>query len=252
MTSRGARGSGGPHARAQQASQQAARVAAEQAALRRRDRHRLIALVVVLVVVVVGGGIGLQAWRTGRSPQAVPAGSFTEVPQMLVDGQPLRWGSVGAATTVQLYEDFHCPHCVDFEEEFGATLTAAQTAGTVRLELYPMAFIDEGSSRAANAVACATEAGFGQQYYLGLFGNADLQWSDRQLVELGTLSSPDVPASFATCVTDAAHAGWVESVNTTAAANGVTQTPSLFVDGAAVDVTGLTPESLQTMIDAKG
>ena len=44
-------------------------------------------------------------------------------------------------------------------------LTAAQQSGQVRVELYPMAFIDEGSAAAANAMACAAEAGFGPSYY---------------------------------------------------------------------------------------
>ena len=86
--------------------------------------------------------------------------------------------------TIRLYEDFHCPHCAEFEEEFGATITAAQNAGTAKVALYPMSFIDEGSATAANAMACAAEEGFGQAYYTGLFANHTLQWSNAQLVSL--------------------------------------------------------------------
>ena len=48
-----------------------ARLAAEQAAARKRDQRILIAVVAAFVLLVVAGGIGLQAWRTNRSPSAV-------------------------------------------------------------------------------------------------------------------------------------------------------------------------------------
>jgi len=150
--------------------------------------------------------------------------------------------------TLSLYEDFHCPHCAEFEEEFAGVLTAAQQSGRVRLELYPMAFIDEGSAAAANGMACAAEAGFGPSYFAGLFANHTLQWSDEQLIELARVSGAEATPAFTTCVTSKAHAGWVESINTAADQRGVTGTPTLFLDGKAVDVAGLTPTGLETMI----
>ncbi|MCW2811927.1 MAG: hypothetical protein JWP61_2385, partial [Friedmanniella sp.] len=156
------------------------RLAAAQAAQRRRDRRLLVVGAVAFVLVLVGAGIGFQSWRAHRAPSASAyAATVTAAPLAVTDGQPLRLGAASAPATVTLYEDFHCPHCADFEDEFGPTLTAAQAAGTVRLELYPMAFIDDGSHAAANAMACAAEAGFGQPYYLGLFANHTLQWSDQ-------------------------------------------------------------------------
>ena len=44
---------------------------AEQAAARRRERWVLLAVLAALVAVVAAGGIGLQAWRTGRAPSPV-------------------------------------------------------------------------------------------------------------------------------------------------------------------------------------
>ena len=73
---------------------------------------------------------------------------------------------------------------------------------TSRIELYPMAFIDEGSTAAANAMACAAEAGFGPAYYAGLFANRTLRWSDDQLLELaGVVGAPATP-EFDQCVTE--------------------------------------------------
>src|SRR5207342_2185769 len=151
-------------------------------------------------------------------------------------GKPIPLGSADAPVTITLYEDFHCPHCADFEEEFGPTITQAQESGTARVELYPMSFIDEGSITAANAMACAAEAGFGQAYYLGLFANHTLQWSDPQLIELATKVSGAPPSeAFKTCVTSKAHAGWVSSINATAEKKGVAQTPTVLINQKSVD-----------------
>ena len=243
---------GAPGPRSSRSASEAARRATEQAAQRRRDRNRLVLLVAVLVVALVGGGLGLQAWRTGRSPSAVPASSYADAPQPLAEGQPVRFGDASAPVELTVYEDFHCPHCADFADEFGPTLDAARDAGRLRLTVWPMSFIDEGSDRAAAALGCATEAGFGERYHHGLFANAQLQWSQEQLLELGRLSTDVVPDGFTSCVQGQQKAGWADSVDAAAEAAGVTGTPTLFLDGAPLPLEGLTPESLQSMIEAKG
>ena len=48
---------------------------------------------------------------------------------------------------------------------------------------------------------------------------------------------------------DRTHAGWVDSVNAVAAQRGVTGTPTLFVNGAQVDIAELTPDRLAAMIN---
>jgi protein-disulfide isomerase len=226
-----------------------ARLAAEQAAARKRDRRILIMMIAAFVVILVAGGIAFQAWRTSRAPSAAASVSVSTSPVTLTNGRPIPLGSAGAPVTITLYEDFHCPHCADFEEQFGSTITQAQEAGTARVELYPMAFIDEGSLTAANAMACAAEAGFGQAYYLGLFANHTLQWSDPQLIDLATKVGGTPSETFKTCVTRRAHADWVTSINAVADTNGVAQTPTILINGQEVDIATLTPDSLKTMIN---
>src|SRR5215217_8745305 len=224
-----------------------ARLATEQAAARKRDRRILIMMIAAFVVIVVAGGIAFQAWRTGRAPSTVPSASVSASPITITNGQPIPLGSAEAPVTITLYEDFHCPHCADFEEEFGPTITQAQQSATARVELYPMAFIDEGSITAANAMACAAEAGFGQAYYLGLFANDTLQWSDPQLIDLATKVGGSPSEAFKSCVTRKAHADWLSSINAAADKNGVVQTPTMLINGKPVDAATLTPEALKAM-----
>ena len=122
---------------------------AEQAAARRRERWILLAVLAGLVVVVVAGGIGLQAWRTGRGPEPVAVAEPSSPPVTL--------GAANAPTVVAVFADFHCPHCADFEADYGPVLDEARQSGRIRLEVYPMAFIDAGSMAAANAFGCAAE-----------------------------------------------------------------------------------------------
>ena len=225
-----------------------ARLAADQAAARKRDQRILLSVVAAFVVVVVAGGILFQGWRTSRSPSATPSASASASPVAITNGRPIPLGSAAAPVTITLYEDFHCPHCGQFEEQFGPTITQAQESGAARVELYPMSFIDEGSVTAANAMACAAEAGFGQAYYLGLFANQNLQWSDPQLIELASKVGGSPSETFKTCVNRRAHADWVTSINAAADTNGVQQTPTMLISGKEVDIATLTPDSLKAMI----
>ncbi len=213
-----------------------------------REQKILLAALAGLVVLVVGLGVGFQAWRTGRAPSAAPSGPSPSAPVTIVEGQPIPIGSADAPAVLRLYSDFHCPHCAEFEERYAGVLRDAVARGDARIELYPMAFIDEGSTAAANAMACAAERGFGPAYYAGLFANRTLRWSDDQLLELARAVGAPTAADFEQCVTGRAHADWVASINTVADAQGVTGTPTLFVNDQPVDVSKLTPETLTTMI----
>ncbi len=224
-------------------------IAEQQAAHRRRERRLLAGGVIAVVLVLIAAGIGFQAWRTHRAPSAGTVSPGPSVPVTITDGQPISWGSAGAPVTVDLYEDFHCPHCGEFEEEYGQLLTDAQSAGTIRLRIFPMSFIDAGSAAAANGFACAAESGFGAAFYTGLFANQNLDWSDSQLNQLAERASGSVPAEFSTCVSDRRHATWADSIDAVATAAGVTATPTMFLDGQPVDITTLTPDSLTTKIE---
>jgi protein-disulfide isomerase len=227
-----------------------ARLAAEQAAARRRERRLLLAVLAGIVAIVVVGGIGLQTWRTSRAPTAVPVTSPSAAAVTIAAGRPAVLGEASAPVLVTLFVDFHCPHCAEFEDEYAPVLEQARQSGDARIEIYPMAFIDQGSAAASNAFACSAEAGFAPGYYTGLFANRNLAWNDDQLLALaGTVGGAASP-QFSRCVTSRAHAGWVDSINAVANQRGVTETPTLYVNGAPVDLAKLTPDRLAAMINS--
>lgn len=237
------------------AAQQSARAAearlAQQRADRRRQRWVLAAVVIGLAVVVTVASIGYRFWQTHRSPDA-PSAQPTFPAVSVTDGKPIVLGAEDAAVTVTLYEDFRCPHCADFTEELGPTLTGLQRDGTVKLEVYPMSFVDpkHGSVSSANALACAAAAGRGQQYYAGLFENYGLPWSEDQLVELGALSGVGKP-DFGDCVRSMQYRGWVDSITRVAEENNVQETPTVLIDGTVKPKAAeWTPAQLRDQIQA--
>ena len=225
----------GRPARTQQSARTQQLRLAQQQAERRRQRLILSAVVVGIVIVVVAVAIGVQAWRAGRQPKAPTAQpSFGAV--RITDGKPIVLGRDDADVTVELFEDFRCPHCADFEETLGSTITDLQRDGTIKVELYPMSFVDpeHGSVSAANAMACAATEGRGQQYYAGLFQNYPLEWTNERLIKLGELVGL-TSADFRTCITAQQHRSWVDSITKAAADRDVNETPTVFINGELQD-----------------
>ena len=93
-----------------------ARAAAAREAARLAERRRRLrtALVAVLLVLTVGTGIAIQAARSVSDGPAVNPDGRT------ADGFGLPLGPATAPVTVEIYEDFLCPACRDFEAAVGS------------------------------------------------------------------------------------------------------------------------------------
>ena len=138
-----------------------AKRAAEAAARAQAQRRRrtvlgaVVGAVVVLVALVVV--IVVQTQRTATpDTAAVPAGT-------VADGSAVAVGSADAPVVVDLYEDFLCPACLQFETVNGETLQALVDDGTVQLRYHPIAILDrystdEYSTRSLNAAGVVLDA----------------------------------------------------------------------------------------------
>lgn len=232
-----------------------ARAAAAEAARRRKRRNLgLLVLAIVVVVAAIGVGVG-YATNFGR-PQADTASSTGWGPVSVTPGKPIVLGKSNAPVTVKLYEDFRCPHCQEFEDKFGDTLTGLQNSGKIKIELWVLPVIDaednsDHSLRAGNAFACAAQEGFGQAMYEAFWKNPGKAWTDQMLIDLGNqVANP--PSSFKSCVTGLKHKDWVESSQQASQADGVTGTPTMFINGKVQDLTTVmswTPQQMKDQIN---
>jgi protein-disulfide isomerase len=216
----------------------ASRRAAEAAARARAERRRRTVLggVVAAVVVVIAlvAVIVVQTQRTATSADAAaPANA---------DGTVISVGSTDAPVTVDLYEDFQCPNCKAFEDTTGGTLAQLVADGTVQARYHGMAFLDTStndqySTRALNAaaavVAAAGPEAF-QSFHDLLFANQPAEGgaglTDDQLIAFAAQAGASGPA-VQQDIRDLTYADWVKTATDQASKDGVTGTPTAFVDG---------------------
>ncbi|GAA0958088.1 hypothetical protein GCM10009558_076520 [Virgisporangium aurantiacum] len=214
---------------------------------RRRVRRRLLAvggvvilgLVVAIVVSVVkaadDAGDDPGATTTSAGPVVVPSSGTAA--GAIVTGQ------ANAPVTVAVYLDYLCPYCGRFEKANAAELDRLIAAGTVRLELHPLSFLDRlsagtrYSTRSANAVATVADAAPDRV----LAVNRALY--DRQPAEGGPGLTDDEIAAVAagvgvpSPVTDRfrlrTFEPWVVAATSAAVDDGVSGTPTVRINGKA-------------------
>ena len=217
-------------------------VAAEQLARRRaaeRRRRALWSALVAVVVLVAAGIVGVAVYRANSSSDDFAVPRTADRTGVLV-------GRADAPVTVDVYLDFQCPVCKDFEREAGTTLDDAVAAGTVNVRYHPVAYLDRFSSgtryssRSSAASGCAADAGVFPAYLKALYAaqppeNGDGLPDDR-LVSLGTAAGATSPA-FAACVENGRYAEWTKALTETASKDDVSGTPTVRVDGKRVDAT---------------
>jgi protein-disulfide isomerase len=194
---------------------------------------------------LASGGCSLDYADTGREappealmthsdvPGRVPAGATPEGDGVVIGSGPVQ---------VDVFIDFLCPFCREFEQAAESDLAALVSEGQARLAYHPMNFLDEASStnystRAAAASGCAADQGRFLQYAHELFahqppeGGAGL--SDAALAGLGAAAGLD-QAALTACLAQGTYLEWPAYVTARAAAAGVTATPTVLVAGLAV------------------
>jgi protein-disulfide isomerase len=200
--------------------------------------------VIVILLVAIGVSVVNAARDSGGNggAAAAPSGPVV-VPSSGTAAGAIVTGTVNAPVTVAVYLDYLCPYCAKFDKANAAELERLIGAGTVRLELHPLAFLDRlsagtrYSTRAANAVATVADAAPDRvvAFHRALY--------DRQPAENGPGLTDDQIAAIAagvgvdTAVTDrfrlATFEPWVTAGTRAAVDGGVSGTPTVRINGKA-------------------
>lgn len=231
-------------ARAKQTKESKAAAAAAREAARvqqsRRER-RLVLIGIGVAVVIVAAIVGaVVVSKLNAGPVALP---------MNVDKATYGYqGGHASSTTpnVALFEDFQCPVCGAFQKAGGPNaLENAALAGKLRLSLQPMLIIDtnlgsDSSLRSTAAWGCAIDKGVGLNYHSTVFANQPKEgvgYTDPQLLQFAVASglTGDTLAAFSDCVTAGTYKDWANKAADYAVSHGVTTTPSVLVNGKALD-----------------
>ncbi len=232
-----------------------ARLKAEQRARRRRRVLWQSAVAVVVAAAVIGGAVVVLSNQDDDAP--TPSAISGAVPAAATDDGAFVVGDPDAPVTVQVVEDFQCPVCRQFEAAAGEMLDQYAAGTDVKVEYRGIAFLDRASStryssRALNASGCVMDEGadvwkeFHRQLYLQQPPEGGAGLSDDQLVSIATAAGADGDR-VASCVEDETYADWVEATTDAAGDDGVTGTPTLFVDGQKLS--GFDPAALKAAVD---
>ncbi|GAA1554250.1 hypothetical protein GCM10009804_08910 [Kribbella hippodromi] len=209
-------------------------------------------IVVAVLLLALGAGVGVQYWR-GHSKVEVSANGRPE-PAVITGpgttGKGVMVGKSGAKVNIDLYLDFRCPHCAEFEDATGATIDKLVQDGTATLTYWPMQFVNpDASPRLANAFAAAAANGKALSFADQLYGDFSKSWTTGQLLDLGNqLGVGD--DKFQQAIQNNTYAGWLESVSKAADERGVTGTPAVYVNGKQLPADQLNADGLQQAVDA--
>jgi protein-disulfide isomerase/uncharacterized membrane protein YphA (DoxX/SURF4 family) len=198
-----------------------------------------IAIVVLLVALI---GIGVQAGRA--KIDNVVAGKNATVSSGVPFGKK-------AAATVDVYEDFGCPVCLDFEKATHVQLEKDVRANLAQVRYHPIAILDSSSpnqysTRAANAAICASDVSIEifVKYHDLLYGKDSLGKQvqpaegtagpgDTKLISFAKqvgMKTAQV-TTFSQCVSGETYKPLVQAMTDKASQNGINSTPTILVNG---------------------
>ncbi|MDQ1651856.1 MAG: hypothetical protein QOI35_1056 [Cryptosporangiaceae bacterium] len=210
----------------------AAKLAQQKAAERRRKS--LIAGGIAVVVLIAATVIGVAIYNSQKPVQvAIPRGG---------DSTGVTLGKSGAKAHLDLYVDYQCPHCKEFEDQAGAQITKWIADGTARVTYHPIAILDNASTtqystRASAASACAADAGKFAEFTTALFAQQPAEGSagisDAGLTTIG--KSVGAGDTFAQCVKAGKYRSWTTKLTDLASQKGITGTPTVLVNGKQLD-----------------
>ncbi|NJP33663.1 DsbA family protein [Micromonospora thermarum] len=228
----------------------AARVVREQMARERRRKRTLWVSVAAVAVLVIAGLIGWSVYSSQRADE------FTPPPGANDAGTGVVFGS--GPVTIDLYEDYLCPACKQFQQVSGEAIDQLADEGKTRVVFHPVAYLNrfsttEYSTRSSAASGCAAAGGKFREFTEALFerqppeGGAGL--SDDQLIDIGAEVGLNRD-SFGSCVRDDTYDAWTEHVTEEASKAGVTGTPTILVNGQPV--ADRSPAGIRAAVEAAG
>jgi protein-disulfide isomerase len=219
--------------------------------LKAADRKRNLAIQIGLTSVVVVFAVVLVLYIV-MSGDTKPASGETKAVRVASSNVIKKEGSSDPKVVLSLYEDFLCPHCGQFEQQFGPTVRKLISTGAIAADYYMVAILDRQgngySSRAANAAYCVADASTDafQRFHDALFlqqpaEGAAVYPDNARLIELARQAGAggDVP--------DCINKGrYTEMTQGLAAATGIQATPTIRINGQ--DYESSTPDALVAKI----
>jgi protein-disulfide isomerase len=147
-------------------------------------------------------------------------------------------GELTGVPVLDIYEDFQCPVCAQFEKLQGDYIESLIADKKATVVYHTLSFLGPESVNAANAAACSADQGKFLQYHRALYANQPQEntgvWSTDVLGILGQAAGI-TSKEFTSCVNDMSYQGWVNNVAAAGAKANVNSTPTVFINGKEID-----------------
>ncbi len=194
-------------------------------------RNLVIGMVVLVVAVTVG--VSLSSNKAKESA-AVPSSVDKAEGYGIVFNKGL-----ADVPKIDIWEDFQCPVCRDFEVVNNKQIREWIEAKKVTAVFHPLSFIGAESAYMANAAACSADEGKFLQYHEALYANqAEAEnsgkWNATTLIALGA-NLKITSKSFTDCVKNGKYQDWVTNVANDGASKNVDSTPTVFINGKEME-----------------
>lgn len=223
----------------------------------RKQRNLItIAIVAIVVVLIAAAGWGIKSLSDSNEKN-------TEViePRNLTDGgvDYPAGGEGGAAADnadaplVEVFEDFLCPACGQFEQSSGVFLKQQAEAGEIRLRFMPFSFLhnqstNDYSRRAMNLAMCAVDTQGPEAFWevnTALYANQPSEGgagpSNAELIDLAEEAGV---TGLDECVRTEKFSPWIDEARETASdEREIGGTPTVHINGKESEAR--TPQELQ-------
>lgn len=196
-------------------------------------RNLVIAVVVgVLLIMLVPTLLSKQTDSSASIPASVSADrDYGIVFNDELTGVPV----------IDIYEDFQCPVCAQFEQLNGDYIESLIADKKATVVYHTLSFLGAESVGAANAAACAADEGKFLDYHRLLYMNQKAEnsgaWTNSVFVNVGQTSGI-TSQKFSSCVNNGDYLGWVTNVAAAGAKANVNATPTVFINGKEIDRNG--------------
>lgn len=171
---------------------------------------------VLVVAVIVGGWLWMNASKNATEGQAIPPELTHQDISSAREGMVAVAGQADAPVTIDVYADFLCPACRQFEEIYADRIAEAVKAGDLRVRHHMVPMLVNLSDPpgysldSANAGLCAADAGRFVPFHDSLFATQPAEgargYDKEQLTTLGRavgITGQD----FAACVAEGRYDG---------------------------------------------
>lgn len=222
-------------------SKKSARELAKAQAAAAQKRGRLtqiivIAAVAVVVIGIIGSAVIISVvTQNDRRPSANTTISVggRELP-ITVEETAIRIGPADAKVTVDLYYDYSCPHCKEYDAATAKTYEQLLGEGSLAVKFHPIQFVSQYGQTAGNASAAvvAYQPADWLAFHSALFVNHTEQtdiWQNadfKAFAEQNGVTSPEALQA----IQDGKYSSWITGNTGEAVKKDVQSTPTVLIN----------------------